>query len=102
MDCLYTAVYTLAVDSVCLYSSHLCTRFTNRRTLKHHLAGNQSYVAQKFLSAPQHPIIFIALVSSHQILKNESYYTYIWLVLSHYRLKNGIYYTHYLLIIWMT
>ena len=60
-------------------------------------ARNQSYVAQKYYRAQQHPIIFITLVSSHQILKNESYYTFIQLVLSHYRLKNEIYYIRYLL-----
>ena len=32
VDCLYTAVYTLAVDSVCLYSSHLCLRLTTPET----------------------------------------------------------------------
>ena len=65
-------------------------------------ARNQNYVAQKFYRAQRHPIIFITLVSSHQILKNESYYTFNRLVLSHYRLKNEIYYIHYLLRIWAT
>ena len=55
----------------------------------------QSYVAQnfelsrlKFHHAQKHPNIFIALFSSHQILKNEKYYSFIALVCSPHSFKN--------------